>query len=452
MESPQEQISPLLLSLIPFSDQHAGPNYPQHKIDFGFTHMAAALLAVDHFNERNPIVVPELLTSKWMQNCSVKLPTPVFANTNTDVRTTSRYLVTVPQNKFSAIVGPYRNDPARTAARFALGLNIPLISHGALFDGLGSPRSYPLTGRTVPQLRAVSEVVISYMIHHGRTDYLATIAPVHEDGNQYRTTMDGAARRANFTRHQLYTYGAARRPEEMFVPNVGIGYAIQNIKEAGFRNIFVAMSSAQKDLPIFAKYAEEFGMNNGEYFWMIDGEVDFTLVANLASRDVTISKFVRGMMAVRCLDGFDANPEHDRMLEAWRSQNASFVDRLNALNPIQDESKVGYFRASSSYFNTHMPQRGAGFMYDAVISVAMGQCMQISQSSTTGNHTQPRVDNELLENIAATKFRGATGDVTFGFHGNTVAERRFAASRLKSSVEYGVYNFRAENHIADSQE
>lgn len=47
-----------LIGMIPFSFEREP--YPPYMANFGYTHMAAALLAVDHFNARNPVVVPQL--------------------------------------------------------------------------------------------------------------------------------------------------------------------------------------------------------------------------------------------------------------------------------------------------------------------------------------------------------------------------------------------------------
>lgn len=500
-----------LLALLPFSDHNYGGNYPDHMSDFGFTHMAAVLLAVDHFNARDTAVVPEL---EQLGNCSVQLPTPVFVNTNGLTKDTVQFLVNVNKGDFCGIVGPYKNSPTLAAANFALGLEIPLLSHGCYDIQLSGQRTYPLTGRTVTQIYSLSEVAITFMQHHGRYDYLSTIAPVNEDGHQYRTSMDQKVKLAGFRSHNLYTYQPTL--EHTFQPNQGIGYAIQKTKESGYRNIFFTMFHVGIQLPLFADFAEQFNMLNGEYLWMMGGEVDFDEVLELASTNSNVSKLVRGMMSVRWLDGFDFDPKNDRMLKAWRVQNVSFVDRLNELHPVVDVGDAGYYHAGPGYFQTRSPQRGAGFAYDAVMSMGFGKCKELEErgrgpGGRSGNngdgdgnanifHDQNGSDNHddggnenssdresrqegarqrrrrvkgekwastnerglqkkqkaqvplnpHLKGIVNSGFQGATGTVLFG-NGTTHYDLEFPGNRKKQTLQYGVYNFRATDGLSASE-
>lgn len=478
-----------LIGLIPFSVN--GEDYPSYMVDFGYTHMAAALLAVDHFNERNPVVVPQL-ADPLAQDCSVELPEPLFANTNAVVENTASFLVDVSKGEYCGMVGPFNNKPTLAAANFALGLEIPMISHGAYDIQVSGQKRFPLTGRTCSQIHSLTEVLLSFMRSHGRTDYLSTIAPIDEGGLQYMTVADHKAKQAGVTGHITFS---TRPPfEDTFQPNDGIGYAIQKTKEAGYRNIFFVMRHVET-LSIFAKYAEQFGMLNGEYFWMTSGDIDFEQVSELASIDANVSKLVRGLTSFRWLDGFEYDYDNDRMLQAWRNQNETFVDRLNSLHPVQNNGTPGYFQAEADYFQTSKPHRGAGFIYDAVMSVALGKCKEIDSASSSGSvpqgppgsqglsgspgpqgggrdifterqdgagrpegPTRRRVKGEkALERMLQTKkqrklnphlqgivnswFEGATGTVAFQ-NGTSHVNRQFPGNRLKASLTYGVYNFR----------
>lgn len=469
-----------LIGLIPFSVN--GADYPSYMVDFGYTHMAAALLAIDHFNGRNPVVVPQL-AGPLAQECSVTLPEPVFSNTNAVVENTASFLVDVSKGEYCGMVGPFNNKPTLAAANFALGLEIPMISHGAYDIQVSGRKGFPLTGRTCSSIHSLTEVLLSFMRSHGRTDYLSTIAPIDEGGHQYRTAVDQKAKQAGFTGHITFS---TRSPfEDTFTPNDGIGYAIQKTKEAGYRNIFFVMRHVET-LSIFAKYAEQFGMLNGEYFWMTSGEIDFEQVSELASKDANVSKLVRGLTSFRWLDGFDYDHDNDRMLQAWRNQNETFVDRLNRLHPVQNNRAPGYFQAEADYFQTSGPHRGAGFIYDAVMSVALGKCKEIDSTSSgsvppglpgsqgpqgggsdifterqagggrSEGSTRRRVKgekvlqrvlkqkNELnphLQGIVNSWFEGATGAVAFQ-NGTNHQHRKFPGNREKTSLTYGVYNFR----------
>lgn len=470
-----------LIGMIPFSFEREP--YPPYMANFGYTHMAAALLAVDHFNARNPVVVPQLAELE----CSVNLPDPIFTNTNALSEDTSRFLVNrlldSSKGDYCGMVGPFHNGPTLAAANFALGMEIPLITHGADDTSISSDQDNPLTGRTATHLHALSEVLLSLMRTHGRTDYLSTIAPIDEGGHQYRTVMDNKAKQAGFTGH--ITFSTKPHFEDSFIPNNGVGYALQKTKEAGYRNIFFVLQHVSV-LSVVAKYAEQFGMLNGKYFWMTSGNLDFEEVANMASVDANVSKLVRGLSAVGWLDGFDSDPDNDGLLQAWTNQNETFVDRVNALHPVQNNETTGYFQAEPDYFQTRMPQHGAGFMYDAVMSIALGKCNEIASSSLQGPPPVGGVDagpeggadaiftdgqpggsdgstrrrrvkgeklpqrrlqkakkakklNPHLEGIVNSVFQGATG--TISFHNGT--GQKFPGNREKATLSYGAYNFRS---------
>jgi hypothetical protein len=223
---------------------------------------------------------------------------------------------------------------------------------------------------------------------------------------------------------------------------------------------------------LIAKYAEHFGLNNGEYFWMMGGEVDLIEVAQWASTNANVSKkLVNGMASIRWLDGFDIEPEEDLFLQEWKRQNATFAELVNNVqHPVKSTTSPGYFHGDDDYFQIHLPQqRGAGFLYDAVMSVALGKCQQ--EASPAPNSQRPPHRRELLESIeidarqeralqspgtpgnrapsnphmvaiANTTFHGATGRVRYN---RAVFPTRFGktypANRDMTSLTYGIYNF-----------
>lgn len=245
----------------------------------------------------------------------------------------------------------------------------------------------------------------------------------------------------------------------------------------------------------------------GEYLWIMGGEVDFKEVLEVASTNINVTKLVRGMVSVRWLDGFEFDPDNDRMLQAWRQQNESFVNRLNALHPVQNSTAAGYFQAPLDYFQTIMPQRGAGFIYDAVMSMGFGKCKELapddknlggnpSLDSNIFEHLEDKLNgvrpdgvtyllpeenvpiqnrrrvkgekshrpaerrlaqkrpkvrrplNPHLKGIINSGFQGATGTVLFG-NGTTLLEVESPGNRKKDTIHYGIYNFRATDGISN---
>ena len=401
------------------------------------THMAAALLAIQHFNERNGVIVTTGLED--LSNCPVYLPEPSFVNTNARVKELSTAFMNLPNAKdLCVMVGPYHNIPTKAAANFALGLDIPLISHGAYDVEVGGKRAYPNTARTSTQYHSLSELIANFMVKNGRTDYLATVAGIEDDGDQIRKTFAYAVRKFGFTRHDVYNVGPPLGKDQ------GVDSVLRRIKESGVRNIFISIK-LDVHLQFMADSAEHHGLNNGEYFWMIGGEIDLGQLSRMASQNQNVSKLVNGMMSAWFLDGFQYNPEGDSFLKTWRSLNETFVARMNALHPIQDATMPGYFQAPNDYFQTHEPERGAAFMYDAVMSAALGKCKQLERESAfsvVSGEESTGEKNAHLQGIIDLNFTGATGRVEFGAHWHPILDVDFPGNREKQSLTYGVYNIR----------
>jgi len=427
-----------------------------------YTHLAAALMAVDHFNEKNDAVVPFI--KEQTEGCTVHLPDPVFANTDNDVAEVAKFLVEQAYNdvRFCGIVGPYTNDPAGEAANLASGMDIPMVSHGADSIRLTGKFLNPRVASVTVSLHALGEAAVSWFRLNGRSDFLATIAVTAARGDQFQETIDNAAKEANFTRLSFFTVAP---PWEGFEINRGIGYALREIKHDGYRNIFLVLNNLAAQLPVLADYAEEFKMNRGEHVWMVSGNVDPAEIADYASQNENITKLVRGMSMIRPLDGFSyhaALNQPDPFLEAWKAQNSTLVDRINAMHPITKPAQKGYYNGEPSYFQTNLPEQGAGFMYDAVMVQALGRCKQQQNENPTeeivsgqrkrqtrrvrGESKPPGTrmlkmqksfdSNDHLDGIFATEFEGATGEIVIG------ESNRSPGSRKRETLRYGVYNFR----------
>jgi hypothetical protein len=106
----------------------------------GFSHMAGALMAMEHFNARNASVVPELANfSTSLCNVYFDMETSTVYDTGSFTHKAATSLV----NKSSpaafippcAIAGPYNDLPARDLSILALSYQIPQVAH-RVFDPL----------------------------------------------------------------------------------------------------------------------------------------------------------------------------------------------------------------------------------------------------------------------------------------------------------------------------
>jgi len=134
-----------VLTLIPFNTVPGGFNSGVWPVDrvakLGYTHLASALLAVQHFNTRNGAIVPELEDLED-SGCNVTIDLSVI-NTEMEASIISRQVMELvtsrevspngEENALCASVGGIDPTAAQAMDYFAIGLGVPNI-HTAYFD------------------------------------------------------------------------------------------------------------------------------------------------------------------------------------------------------------------------------------------------------------------------------------------------------------------------------
>jgi hypothetical protein len=122
--------------------------------------------------------------------------------------------------------------------------------------------------------------------------------------------------------------------------------------------------------------AEELGLNNGDYMWILFGDAEpGVLYTNITN----VNKLIRGSAWVGPF-GLDQSPA----VTAWHEQTSTLTDKVNTATPIEPGG-TGYFFAQPNFFQTYSPQYGDEFMFDAVMATAMGACLaDRNGTNTTG--------------------------------------------------------------------
>ncbi len=219
-------------------------------------------------------------------------------------------------------------------------------------------------------------------------------------------------------------------------PAQALSAPLQAIQDSGVRTIIVGLIR-DDDLELLANDADDLGMLSDEYFWVfldqtLPPEYIYEYQLQVGS---PLARLLQGSAIVKLLDGFEWNSE-DRFLPAWRSLNGSFVEGLNKLYP---NTSAVQFRADSDFFQKQQPPTDSTFVYDAVISAGMGQCLAM----TTGPKPPPPSGqgpgqrgppNDLtmawVQSILKTSFYGASGHVAYNE----------SQSREPTSLGVGVFN------------
>ena len=387
--------------------------------------MAAALLAMNHFNERNPVVVPELAREEFAkESCGIHFDNSSLIE-DTQGRGGQAVSVVLQQisnqNTPDAIAGAYHEEPALELSVVTSSLRIPFVAYGGSNLRVVTPHYFPYSSRTAADAIELGSVATSFLFHLGRTDKIGILQATSETASQLTVgILDSAKRRG--AQVDVVTY----------VPPVFSGSendvedSVRRLKDTGFRTFVWIVETIEDELPRIADSVEKFGLNNGDYLWLIMGdiEIDFFSSSN-ATGNENIARLLQGSVFVKALDHFTWDPQQDRFLAAWRSQNATFVQELNTKNPIEPGSP-GFYSADDDYFKKVDPEPGAGFLYDSIMSIGIGLC----RAKEKGNFTEW----SIVASTQLADFEGATGPVSYG---SNVA---YPGGRAAGTLTFGAFN------------
>eukprot|EP00592_Proboscia_alata_P007199 CAMPEP_0194360276 /NCGR_PEP_ID=MMETSP0174-20130528/7573_1 /TAXON_ID=216777 /ORGANISM="Proboscia alata, Strain PI-D3" /LENGTH=890 /DNA_ID=CAMNT_0039131661 /DNA_START=106 /DNA_END=2775 /DNA_ORIENTATION=- len=381
-----------LVAFLPFTY-----NGEEIRTGMAFSHMIAALMAAEDFNARHSTVIsPTIFSKAYDRECTVTFPINepdgfIVANTEGTGNNVAASLLTgLPENGLMrngpcAIVGGYFNLPTLTASQFATGWDIPLISHGSDDIRLGREHfGHTRATRTSVDLSSISSAVIAHLKHIDRTEFLGIIYSSVEDGTSYAETLKTIAKTAGFNHVQSVK---VQYPYTGFKPDRSVRHAMSVIKKKDYRTIVVAITHYEwvKVIPLLADAAEEFGTNGEDYVWMLAGSVDLDQwIMASGPLNTNVTKFLKGVGIIRPIDRFSiptVDGKEDPFLQSWRRRgdNSSFGELVNRINPII-EGSIGYYNIptnsslSRKYFETVLPEPGAGFIYDAVMAIGLGAC------------------------------------------------------------------------------
>jgi Receptor family ligand binding region len=436
--------------------------------NLGYGHTAAALLAMDHFNARDESMVPELAHFKG-DACSIQLDTAtsrIFDSgmnshqsaelltasilpMNADVGneddddhfcrgTDNRHRRYMP----CAMAGPHYDLPAQLLSTFALSLEVPLVVHRAYNSRVVNPYYSPYTSQVYPDQASFSDVLISYLQYIQRDNYIALVYDIGEASLQRQESISAKMRELSI-RYKSYPYHYIRQDGmgESIRPTLQLGYVFNQIKEDGYRTIVAITEFPERELPLLAQAADDVGVNGKDHVWIFMGDLGAMSMQLIQVTPRSLKIFV-GSTMLAPIEGFHipkaANKTEDAFSRAWRTQNSSMVDRVNAAaRKAVASGEPGFYQGDADYFQTIRPEAGAGFMYDAIMAVGIGACLaanQTRQQHGSDNGTSFVSGAAHLQGIRSVDFHGATGRVLLGNGYNS------PGGRSPSWVTFGVIN------------
>jgi hypothetical protein len=427
-----------LLAMFPFTmgDRDNSRFQGSRKSNIGFSHMAAALLAIDHFNERDSRIVPELASNQLSQ-CSVyfnESSSFILDSHGEGTEAVAEVIGQVySQNTIDALVGGYNDQAALEISVVANAQKIPYLAYGGMNQRVVMPFFYPYTSRTAPDVGTTGRAILSFLVYLGRTDFISILQAESDTAFQLKESIlyPGAAAGMHVDRQGYF-------PPIFSGPQSGIRQALSNLKDNGFKTIVSIMEDMETEIPIIADAAEELRMNRGDFVWLFAGKVaeQWPLISPSLLEMPNVRKLMAGSAIVKGLDGFSWNAVNDPFLTAWKLQNVSFVNRVNAKNPVSPGAP-GYFVAENDYFQELTPEAGSSFIYDSIMAFGFGLC----QAEIAGDLTPMSV----VSRIHSADFEGSSGPVNFG------SDAAFPGSRSRDTVTFGAFNVQVDSETGQGE-
>jgi len=345
-------------------------------------------------------------------------------------------------------------------ATMAATARIPQIPSGGMDGRLSEGLFSPFTSVIYPRIFDVAVVLLRFLILHKRTNFISILFAYSDVSLQMNEALGLSMGMLNVSQTQSLGYWSSfstlSSPTGQTMRD-----NIRKIKERGYRTIIVVMGNGNEDLPLIADAAEEFGLNTEEYMWIFLPPFRMEAVPGLLAMEeslrkkldppvpayTNVPKLLRGAALIHPVEGFQVDADHDKFAQAWKSVDASFIERLNNQATILNAQGLvlagkSSEQASLEYFRTTAPEPGSSFVYDAVMSVGLGACLadkqrRVNETSSAG---QPQIisSEEQIAGIRSVNFQGSTGQIEFGESMGLLAP--IQGARQSKGLTMGIFN------------
>ncbi|CAB9504684.1 Gamma-aminobutyric acid (GABA) B receptor [Seminavis robusta] len=429
-------------------------------VDPGFFHLAAARLAVDHFNSRNASVVQAL--PELTKHCPITFGhvQAVDTGTNTHGATEAAVRGLRHAEPPDSIVGPYNEIPMLEMSVLATGMQTPMVAPRIVDTNLLQEDRHPYFNQLGADAFSEMNLVAKYLKHLGRNNYVAIVYDYANSAVQKVDILRVVFEDMGFDQVQTFPYTfyfdkkleadkarGGRGPPE----SLDLRLVLRKVKDTGYRTIVLMPSRLDKEAALVGPVATELGLDQGDHLWLISGGVDM-LSAMEVNRflqndtDRVGARFLKGATHVFPYDGYELNPESDFRAHIC-NHDTTFLQRVQELNPVPGyyEKELQHVVVSNTTDSSPFVQlavehtsylSGVSFMYDAVMSLGLGACNALKKThQNITNETTAFTGREHLAGIHVLDFLGASGRVKLG------SDLGYPGSRQGDTVPYTIANF-----------
>lgn len=406
-----------ILAIVPLTT--VGPNHVFDLSNQGFSHLIASLLAVEHFNNRNTTIVPEL---SRIVACDYFLRISFADSRGSGLEALAEvfrhaYNKTLPD----AIVGGADDSTALQLSAAGSSLQIPTVSYGGFDERVVTQSLYPYASRTAPGSSAMGKVILSYLFYRQRSNFLGILYAFTDVSLQIHGALMEQAKVSGISTQEAH-YQPSRAS---LGPPQDLVDSLKALMATGYTTIIFIADDHAKELPLVAEAAQNLGMtSNNSYFWVIAGNVDLDFFVTLSSANPQyqlVADLLTGSVAIQVLDGFTANSKDNTFLASWKDSDESLIRRSQSLNPLKAEHPE-LLPIIDGYSAGAYPAVGSSFVFDAIMSIGLGLC--------EGKNTNSA---DLIGFINRLTFVGASGLVEFN-------SSEDSGGRVGDTVDYGAFN------------
>lgn len=411
--------------------------------NLGYNHLASAVMAMKHFNERDGRITPEV---EKLGECNIQFgfngTTALDTGSVGNLGNSLLFQVHVDrENPICAIAGPFFDHPARNVATMAAAGETPHVPHGGYNIVLSLEELAPFTTILTPDQLALAQAVMSYLVHIGREDYVSFLHPLSDMGVQAALALGVAAEMfgGQFSEYPYVTEFFQSNTVDRAIPN-----QLKKVKERGFRTILVTLDAYLVDLPAIANAAVDLDMVSGDYVWIFIPVFEKAAIHNavqlpgylLEQQGIpsyeNVTKLLRGAALMSEMEGHYYLGDNDPFLRAWKEQGPDVVAQVNEIY-VNQSIQLGKndLLMAPNYFQTFLPESGAGRLYDSVMAIGLGACQAAKEESGAV------LGNSHKDAIRKVEFTGATGTVAFG---DPNAKQQVPSIRNPDTNVYGLYN------------
>lgn len=412
--------------------------------DPGWVQLASALMAVDHFNQRDASVVSEL--PSLLQDCSdVKISDISVLDTGTNEHLAIEDLLRI-RDTPNAIVGPYNEIPALELSVLATTLQIPIVAHRADDSNLLMADKHPYFSQVNPDTLSEVAFLGSYLNHTGRDDFIAvlysTSASTMQKVDLLRVIL---LDQHKMSQVRTFSYHNTNDGITKALPDASIQSALERVKATGFRTIVWITDDIPQDAHLVHEAASSLELDLGHHFWIIPGgnnqqnsQEQFEFI-EYARENFQPTNFFVGSAFLTSYDGTSMTTRN-AFENATLALNQSFVQRLDAITPIPDYYNWSYAANNNETWGAILQDLmswwlGTGYIYDATMAVGIGACQALldkHKNRSVSNTTILLNGKDHLRGIRSLDFQGATGRIAFKGH--------TSGSRLEGTEPMAVIN------------